>query len=124
MDRYIPQGLDGIFTSTLNYLQTGFTLTNQIQGLIIALIAVFVMKKWSQIWLLGLVSAVIFVLVDHMVPIIRGGAPLRLPNVVSPDFWQKIAGVYVGFLVILTVFYFIKSTVLKGAGGGAPAKAK
>jgi hypothetical protein len=123
MDRYIPNGVDGAISSALEYMQTSFTVTNSILGLIIALLAVILMRGWGQIWLLTLVSAIVFVLVEHLIPILRGGAPVRLPNVVAPEFWQRLAGVYVGLLVILATFYFIKSTVKKSAGGGAPSKA-
>jgi hypothetical protein len=125
MDRYIPNGVDGALSSALEYMQSSFTVTNSILGLIIALLAVTMMRGWGQIWVLTLVSAVVFVLVEHMLPILRGGAALRLPNVVAPEFWQRLAAAYVGLLVILAVFYFIKSTIIKSAaGGGAPAKAK
>jgi hypothetical protein len=106
-------------------MQSSFTVTNTLLGLIIGLMAVFLMRGWGQIWVLTLVSAVVFVVIEHMLPILRGSATLRLPNVVAPEFWQRLAAAYVGLLVILAVFYFIKSTIVKSAaGGGAPAKAK
>src|SRR5215475_2100049 len=87
--------LGGYFNPILEYFQNGFGQVNAAQGLIIALIAVFLMKRWGQLWGITLVAAVVYALVDHFWPIMRQGAPLQLPNVTDPAFWQRLGAFYV-----------------------------
>jgi hypothetical protein len=94
---------------------------NAAQGLIIALIAVFVMQRWGQLWMITLISAVVYALVDHLWPILQQGAPLRLPNVTEPGFWQRLGAFYVGLLIIIAMFFAVKSVLF---GRRAAAKGK
>jgi hypothetical protein len=67
-----------------------------------------------------LVSAVAYALVDHLWPILRQGAPLALPNVTEPAFWQRLGAFYVGLLIIIAMFFAVKSVIF----GRRAAKAK
>jgi hypothetical protein len=116
--------LGGYFNPILEYFQSGFSQVNAAQGLIIALIAVFVMQRWGQIWMITLVSAIVYALVDHLWPILRQGAPLRLPDVTDPAFWQRLGAFYVGLLIINAMFFAVKSVLFARRAAPAPAKGR
>ncbi|MBL8551231.1 MAG: hypothetical protein JNJ73_14690 [Hyphomonadaceae bacterium] len=103
--------LGGYFNPILQFLQNGFAEVNAPAGLIIALITVFVMQRWGQLWVITLVAAIVYALVDHFIPILQNNSALRLPNVTDVAFWQTLAARYVGLLIIIAMFFAVKSVL-------------
>ena len=97
------------------YLQTGFEHVNVVQGLIIAIVAAFMLYRWSGVFLAAAGAVVVHVLVDALLPVLgNNGGEFRLPNVVESAFWNYALALYLGYVVAITVFYVIKR-VLTGA---------
>jgi len=98
-----------------DFLQTGFsTVNSQVAALVIALIAAVLMKQWKQIWAMALGAVVFQILVAVMIPVLGGGR-FQLPNLISPEFLISTAATFVGFLIVISVFFFVKKNVLKAA---------
>lgn len=98
----------------LDYLREGFHDVNAIQGLIIALLAAFFMSHWGRIWFIALGATVVHIVADMMLPVIVNHAEFLMPPIVEAPFWHKFAALYLGYLVAIAFFFFIKKNVLKG----------
>jgi hypothetical protein len=103
----------------LEFLQTGFSKVNAWQGLLIAVFAVVVMRSWGQWLFITAVATVIYVLVRHATPIVMKGAEVKLPDVVSTTFWLDAASFFVGFAIIIAMFFAVKSVFFHGKSKSA-----
>ncbi len=105
--------------ATLQFLQAGFNEANQVQGLLIALAATIFMQSWRQ-WLgVALVAVVVHVAVDVLVPVLASAQDFRLPPLMEPAFWMESASRYVGYLIVIAIFFAVKRVLLRR--GAAPA---
>ena len=102
------------FHQFLGYVREGFSHVNAIQGLIIALFAAFVMPRWSRLWFIALGATVIHVLADMILPVIVNHAEFQLPQIVEEPFWHYVIALYLGYLVAVAFFFFVKKNVIKG----------
>ncbi|MFW6300584.1 MAG: hypothetical protein ACOC20_06660, partial [Oceanicaulis sp.] len=57
-------------------------------------------------------SAIINVVVDQVLPMIRGTGELALPPVSDITYWQYVAFAALAYLVGLTVLYILKAILL------------
>ena len=46
----------------------------------------------------------------------RNGS-FRLPPLVDVEYWRYLLALYIGFLIIIPVFYLVKLLILRGGGG-------
>lgn len=98
--------------SLVEFLRAGFNETNQVQGLLIALAATIFMQTWKQWFGIALVAVVVHVAVDVIVPVLSGGE-FRLPPMVEPEFWIQCASRYVGYLIVIAIFFAVKRVLLR-----------
>lgn len=110
---YVQQVLSAIN----EYMQTGFYKVNAIQGLLIAITAAYLMTKWSRIFVMALGATLAHVVLDVMIPVLGRNAPFRLPPLVDVEYWRFLLALYIGFLIIIPIFYFIKVMLLRAGGG-------
>lgn len=85
---------------------------SQVVALVIALLAALVMKGWGRIWAMTLACVVVQLLIVMFLPVIQGGR-FVIPDFLTAAFWAHALGLYVGFLLVLAFFYFLKRNVLK-----------
>jgi hypothetical protein len=105
--------------ATINeYMQTGFYKVNAIQGLLIAIVAAYTLPKWNRLFIVALGAVLAHVILDVMIPVVGRNAPFRLPPLVDFEYWRYLLALYIGFLIIIPVFYLVKIMVLRGSGGG------
>lgn len=98
-----------------SFVQGGFnTVNSQILALVIALAAAVLMKEWKKIWMMALGATIIQILVASLIPVLGGGA-FRLPPLVTVGFWMGALATYIGMLIVIAVFFFVKKNVLKAA---------
>ena len=103
--------MDNFWNDFNAYLQTGFAHVNVVQGLLIAIVAAFLLYRWSSVFAIG--AVVVHVLVDALMPVLNNnGGAFRLPNVVDGEFWRYMLALYLGYLVTITVFYVVKRVLL------------
>ena len=106
---YVNQAIDA--------LKEGFGQINHPQGLIIALIAALLMPSWGQWLIMALLATAAHIAVNDLPGILQGHG---LPNFLEQAFWTTAIGYFLGYLIIIGFFFFLKSLV---ARGGSAARA-
>jgi hypothetical protein len=97
-------------------LRDGFGQINHPQGLIIALIGALLMPSWRQ-WLpISLLATIVHIAVNDLPGILRGGG---LPNFMVPQFWTTAGVYFLGYLIIIAVFFLLKTMLFRSTGGKA-----
>ena len=105
----------GAFISGLFALaQGGFDGVNQILGLIIALIAAFLMGAWRGLWASAAGATLVHIAVGVLRPMLDGGA-FVLPNIMTGAFWMTALALFLGYAIVIAVFFFIKTLLTGGA---------
>jgi len=103
--------LDGV----LMLFRSGFNQVNAYLGLIIGLIASFQLSQWKKLWEVALAALLFHVLAMMLAPVIDHGAALRLPALLDPSVLRNYLAVYIGYLILISVFFFLRTRLLKPA---------
>jgi membrane-bound metal-dependent hydrolase YbcI (DUF457 family) len=101
-----------------DYMQTGFYKVNAIQGLLIAIVAAYALPKWNRLFIVALGAVIAHVVLDVMLPVVGRNAAFRLPPLVDIEYWRYLLALYIGFLIIIPVFFLVKIFILRSGGGG------
>lgn len=112
MSEFHWESVGSYVNPVLNYLQHGFNEVNAIQGLAIALIIVILMKSWKQWLSLSFSAAVLHAVLDAIVPIVKNPNAAHMPPIMTPSYWQYLAALFVGYLIIIAVFFSVKKALL------------
>lgn len=108
------------FLSTMfDLAQGGFDGVNQILGLLIAVVAALLMPAWNRLFPTALGAAFVHILVGVIRPMLDGGA-FALPPILTVAFWMTVLALFLGYAIVIAVFFFIKSLF---SGGGHRAHA-
>ena len=107
-------GVASLFEAFFSLAQGGFDTVNQILGLVIALIAAILMPAWRSLWATALAAAFVHILVGLVRPVLDGGA-FALPDLLTLGFWMTVAALFLGYVVVIAVFFFVK-TIVSGRG--------
>jgi hypothetical protein len=102
------------FAAVNEYMQTGFYKVNAVQGLLIAIVAAYLLPKWSRLFIIALGATVVHVIFDVMIPVLGRNAAFRLPPLVDIEYWRYLLALYIGFLIIIPVFYLVKIFLFRG----------
>ncbi|MFN3353296.1 MAG: hypothetical protein ACK4Z5_06790 [Brevundimonas sp.] len=94
--------------------QGGFDGVNQVMGLIIALIAAILMPAWRSLWGTALGAALVHVIVQTLRPALDGGA-VSLPPLMTAAFWMTMLALFLGYAIVIAVFFFLKTLLTGGA---------
>jgi hypothetical protein len=109
--------------SALSFLNSGYDRVNGPQGLLIALLAVVIMRSWSE-WLpLTLGATFAFAVVDVVMEIAMRNGELKLPPVTDPAYLIRLATVFAGLLIIIAMFFAVKKVFFMRSAASAKAKA-
>lgn len=100
-------------TPVLDLFRSGFNQVNAVLGLIIALIASFQLSAWKKLWEMALAALAFHVIAVMLAPAIDHGASIRLPALVDLRTWQNWLAIYVGYVILILVFYFLRTRLLK-----------
>ncbi|MET0181832.1 MAG: hypothetical protein ABW199_02985 [Caulobacterales bacterium] len=111
--------VQSLLDSILGFMRTGFNETNQLQGLLIALAATIFMQSWRQWFGIALLAVVVHVAVDLIVPVLAGGQEFRLPQFFESAFWMQSLARYVGYLIVIGIFFAVKRVLFKGKAAAA-----
>jgi hypothetical protein len=118
--------LGTIVNPTLDFLRNGFEQINTIQGIVIALFAVVLMQRWRQLPIIVLGAWIVNYIVDQLRPMVASGgmnlSQIKLPHVMDAAFWIDAVSSYAGLLIVVAMFFAVKSVLFR-RGGGAKAKA-
>ena len=106
--------MDNFWNDLNAYMQTGFAHVNALQGLLIAVFAAFFLYRWSHVFAVAVGAVVVHVLVDVMLPVLANHAPFQLPPLVDGEYWRYLLALYVGYVVVISVFYIVKRVLTGG----------
>lgn len=103
-----------IVNQALDVLREGFANINNPKGLLIALAAVLFMGSWKQ-WLpIALGATVVHLAIDTLMPVLNNsGGQVALPPLMETNFWVNTGVLFVGYLVVIGVFFFIKGMIFR-----------
>ena len=99
----------------LGYLREGFGTINNPKGLLIALAAVIFMGSWKQ-WLpIALVATLVHIIIEVLAPVLAGGGgQVTLPpDMMESSFWTRALVLFLGYLIIIGIFFLIKSMLFR-----------
>lgn len=97
----------------LMLFQQGFDTVNSIQGLVIALIATFLMRSFQQVLAWSLAATILHELVNIIRRFIAD-SPNPLPNLTDVNGDLKLIGIrFVGYLVVITILYAVRRLFLR-----------
>ena len=101
----------------LGYFQAGFYHVNGVQGLLIAGVLAYSMPTWQRLPSTAVVAVIAQVILGVMLPVLANGSALKLPPLVEVGYWKYLAELFAGYLLVVALFFFVKSLVLGGSGG-------
>jgi hypothetical protein len=99
--------------STLDFLRQGFDQVNSLEGLIIAVIAAVAMQSWGRLVPIAFFATVAHIILGVMVPVFADRAEFRMPTVMEEAFWSSSVTLFVGYLIVISVFFVIKRLILR-----------
>ena len=101
------------------FVHAGFAdVKSQVMGLVIALLAAILMTKWGRLLFVAIGAAVVHTVIIAVMPMAQGGK-LAMPDVMAGAFWGMFAGLFVGYAILIAIFFFLKHNVFKMGGGGS-----
>ena len=97
------------------YLREGFANINNPQGLLIALAATIFLGSRRQWVPVAAVATIIHIAIERLAPVLAGGGgEVTLPPLMEEAFWTQVLVLFLGYLVIIGVFFLIKSMLFRG----------
>jgi hypothetical protein len=100
-----------ILDQVVSFFREGFYSVNAVEGLIIALVAAFLLTGWTRLWAVALGATVVNVIADVLIPVIANHADMVLPPLVEVGFWRHVLVLFLGYLVIIALFYYLRRTL-------------
>tara|TARA_R110002167_G_scaffold4758_24_gene22443 strand:+ start:434 stop:799 length:366 start_codon:yes stop_codon:yes gene_type:complete len=110
------ESLSAFLSGLFALAQGGFDGVNQVTGLLIAVIAALVMPAWSRLWATAFGAALVHILIGVVRPVLDGGA-LLLPPLLTLNFWMTVLALFLGYAIVIAVFFFIRTLFTGGAHG-------
>ena len=103
-----------LLNSIWDFFREGFDHVNAVEGLVIAIVAALLVPAWHRLWAVALGATVANLIVDTFIPVVAYHQSFRLPPVMDPQYWRFALVLFVGYLVVIGVFFFIKRLFLRG----------
>ena len=121
MERFQPyiSAAGTYLADALDFAHRGFLHVNVVLGLLIAVIAAFMLSSYKirPVLATTIGATVVFIVVQVLVPVIDHGAALKLPDIMVANFWREMGLLAVGLFITITIFYVVKKAVLPSGGG-------
>ena len=108
--------LTHVFDVVLAFLQAGYDQVNALLGLFIALFAMLQLSSWRKLWEVALAATLIHIVALVLIPVLDHYAPLHLPPLLQLGFWRNAAALYVGYVIVIAVFFFIRVKLFNRSG--------
>ena len=110
----VTQWFNDLYNATVAYMETGFYRINAVQGLLIAMVAAYLMPTWGRVFVMALGAMIAHLVLDVMLPVLANNAAFRLPPLMDSEYWRYALALYVGYLLVITVFFVIKRMMVGG----------
>ncbi|WP_425411060.1 hypothetical protein [Hyphococcus sp.] len=105
--------LSAFFAELLDWAREGYEQINALQGLIIALYATSKMAYWSRVFVVAVSASIVHAIADFLLPAIVNDTAPNLPPILEGDYWKYLAVLYLGYVVLITLFYTVRRTLMK-----------
>lgn len=102
-----------IFNTILEWARAGFSEVNAVLGLIIAFVAAFIMPVYGRILVFSLGAVIVHIIAEVMLPVVQGTGSFKLPPLLETYFWQDALVLFIGYLIVISVFFLLKTVFLK-----------
>jgi hypothetical protein len=100
--------------SVWDFFREGFNHVNAVEGLVIAVVAALLVPAWHRLWVVALGATIVNLIIDTLIPVVAYHGAFRLPPLMEPGYWRYAAVLFVGYLIVIGVFFFIKRLFLRG----------
>ncbi len=108
--------LGNLLQGLLALADSGFDGVNQVMGLVIAAVfGLFLMGAWGGLWSAALGATLVHTLIEALRPMLDGGAFL-LPDLTDGGFWITRLALFLGYAIVIAVFFFIRTLLTGGFG--------
>ena len=104
--------MENAWNDFIAYLDTGFAQVNVVQGLLIAIVAAFMMYRWSNVLFVAIGATVVHILVDALLPVLNKTGDFRLPPLVEGEYWRYLLALYLGYILAISIFYVVKRVLI------------
>jgi hypothetical protein len=122
MEEFFAQ-LGNLIQGLFALADSGFDGVNQVVGLIIAAVfGFFVLGHWKGLWGAAFAAMVVHTLIEAVRPMLDGGV-FALPALTELNFWISRFALFLGYAIVIAVFFFIKTLLTGGFGKKAKAHA-
>ncbi len=102
---YLDQALD--------FMRRGYANVNAVQGLLIALVATYLLHDYRRILAISLGATLVHLAVDLMLPVLADNAAFSLPDIFARWYWEYALSLFVGFVIVISIFFLIKRVLLR-----------
>ena len=90
----------------------GFGTVDSVQGIIIAVVAAALMRRYGQIIFFAVIATVIHEVINIGRGTMAGGA-IALPDFTNMEVLKLIAVRFVGYLVVISLVYLVRRVVMR-----------
>ena len=105
--------LHEFLTFFIGGVREGFLHVNAALGLIIALISAYMLMSWRRLWAVALGATVAHLIAEVMIPVLANQTRFALPaNMTEVSYWKTALALYLGYLLVIAVFFIVKTKVL------------
>lgn len=104
-----------LINAAIEFLKAGFESVNGVKGLLLALLGAYFLTEWKRIFAVALGAMAAHIVLDTLVNLGWSGA-FVLPPFADVAYGEYLLKVYAGYLIVIAVFYLVKS-LLKGSAG-------
>ena len=106
-----------ILQTIWSYFQVGFYHVNTVQGLLIAAVVAYMMGNWRQLLPSTFLAVLAHAILNIMIPVLASGAAVKLPPLVELSYWKSMVALFAGYLIVVSVFFIVKTILLRRGGG-------
>jgi hypothetical protein len=104
---------DQILIDAIAFLQTALSSVSGIKGVAIAVLAAYYLTDWQRVFAVALGAMAAHIVIDAVIPVTWSGA-IAFPPFADVTYGAELAKLYVGYLVIISAFFLVKSLLKDG----------
>lgn len=103
-----------VLNTILGFAREGYGEVNAILGILIALVASFLLPDYRRILVFVVGATVVHLLAETLLPVVANGAAFRLPPILEIGFWRNGLVLLIGYFIVISIFYGLRKLLLRG----------
>ena len=112
MEELIQQ-ITQYFEAFMEFAREGYREVDAGLGLVIALVATFMMSSYGRILFMSLGSTIAHLVAEVLIPVIANNRDLKLPPFLESEYWRYAAVLFVGYFFVITLLYILRRVLLR-----------